>query len=82
MNRMANVKNPSATAERLRAHFAETLRRVRVSAGITQTELASATECSQSWISALERGDRVPDLDQVALLADALGVHPSELLSE
>jgi predicted ATPase/DNA-binding XRE family transcriptional regulator len=55
--------------------FGELLKRFRLSAGLTQEELAARAGLSAQAIGALERGDRrVPRKDTVALLSGALGL--------
>jgi predicted ATPase/DNA-binding XRE family transcriptional regulator len=55
------------------ANFSELLRHLRKRAGLTQGELAAAAGCSVSYISALETGQRRPDVEMVRTqLAPAL----------
>jgi transcriptional regulator with XRE-family HTH domain len=68
-------------ADDLRRTFADNLRAARVTAGMTQTHLAIETGWSQNWISQLENGKRKADIDEIATLADVLGVTPAELLT-
>lgn len=49
------------------------LREMRVQAGITQIELAEAADTSQSWISAIERGERQPTIRQAKRIGAVLG---------
>jgi len=59
--------------------FGALLRRRRVAAGLTQDALAERSGISAQAISALERGwRRRPHHDTVAMLADGLGLGPSE----
>ena len=44
--------------------FGHLLRQVRRRAGMTQTDLAAAVAYSVSFISSLEKGDRLPDVDE------------------
>ena len=54
--------------------FGELLRQRRLAAGLTQEALAERAGVSAKAISDLERApDRMPRLDPVGLLADALG---------
>ena len=46
--------------------FGDLLRQLRHRAGMTQTDLAAAAGYSVSFISSLEKGDRVPDVTVVA----------------
>jgi len=58
-----------------REPFGEVLRRLRVSAGMTQEYLAQAAGVSADAVGALERGVRLsPRQDTARLLADALGL--------
>jgi transcriptional regulator with XRE-family HTH domain len=52
---------------------------IRGETGISQIQLAQATGFMQSWISQVERGRRNPSWNNVARLADGLGVKVSEL---
>jgi transcriptional regulator with XRE-family HTH domain/tetratricopeptide (TPR) repeat protein len=55
--------------------FAETLRRLRLAAGLTQEELAEKAQLSARAVSDLERGERTrPRKETVKLLADALNL--------
>src|SRR5437762_11700198 len=56
----------------------ERLRRLRVSAGMTQTELA-AGRFSKEYMSQIERGKTRPTGETVRWLAERLGVDPSLL---
>jgi transcriptional regulator with XRE-family HTH domain len=55
------------------------LRRLREHHAITQAELSERTGISINSISAIEQGKQSARLSTVRKLADALGVHPSEL---
>jgi predicted ATPase len=59
--------------------FGALLKRSRRAARLTQAELAERAGYSVVYISTLERGARAPHPTTVALLADALGLSPSEL---
>ncbi len=48
--------------------------------GLTQEKLAEKVEVSAIYISYLERGSKVPSLNLLAKIADALEVDPSLLL--
>jgi transcriptional regulator with XRE-family HTH domain len=52
---------------------------VRTEKGISQMQLAEATGFMQSWISQVERGRRNPSWNNVARLAEGLGVSVAEL---
>jgi transcriptional regulator with XRE-family HTH domain len=60
--------------------FAERLRSLRVSRGMTQAELAEKAEVTTTYISRLEGAGAAPGIDLVARLAAALGTTTTELL--
>jgi transcriptional regulator with XRE-family HTH domain len=62
--------------------FGIVLRRYRTERGFTQTELADEAGAHINTISLLERGKTGPALDLVLNLAQALDVHPGELMSD
>ena len=49
---------------------------------LTQQEVADRAGVSQKYISALERGERIPNLDTLDQIAGALGVPIRDLLPE
>lgn len=55
------------------------IREAREAAGLTQTELADKIGSEQTRISEIERGQHVPQIARLFLLADALGVTVDEL---
>jgi transcriptional regulator with XRE-family HTH domain len=50
-------------------------------AGLTQMELAEASETTDATISRIERGRFAPSQDLLARMARAIGVDPSELVA-
>src|ERR1700745_2386501 len=61
------------------AKFGALLRRYRLAAGFSQEALAAPPLLSVPAVSALERGHRTnPRPETVALLAEALGIGPTE----
>jgi len=54
------------------------VRQLRVSAGLTQSELAG-DRCSKEYLSQIERGKTRPTTDMLTWLAERLGVDPSFL---
>src|SRR5262252_3119722 len=58
--------------------FAALLKRHRRLAHLTQEQLAEQAGYSVSYISMLERGERIPVRATVELLADALGLSSAE----
>jgi transcriptional regulator with XRE-family HTH domain len=59
---------------------AANLRRFREAAGISQEDLAFATDIHRTQVSVIEGGHRMPRLDTLVKLAGALGVTPNDLL--
>jgi transcriptional regulator with XRE-family HTH domain len=60
--------------------FPTRLRRLREAKGITPYRLAQLTGLSKQGVLNLERSDADPRLSTLWRLAEALGVHPAELL--
>ena len=58
--------------------FGTLLKRHRRAAGLTQEALAARANYSTTYISMLERGERVPQIATVELLAEALALAPAE----
>ena len=56
------------------------IRRYRDTAGLSQQELADYVDVSKGFISALEGGRSVPNLDMLIKIAKACGVRPGEML--
>jgi transcriptional regulator with XRE-family HTH domain len=63
------------------ARFAANLRRLRITAGISQEALADRCGLHRTEISLLERAGREPRLTTIVKLARALDVEPVELLA-
>jgi len=63
----------------LRKKFGIRLQTLRRQAGLTQEQLAEATEVSVDFISLVERGINAPSFDTLEKLAKALGVSIQEL---
>jgi transcriptional regulator with XRE-family HTH domain len=62
------------------ARFGRRLRAVRLSRGLTQTQLAEEAHVALSYITRLESGSSAPGIDLVARLAGALGTTVADLL--
>jgi transcriptional regulator with XRE-family HTH domain len=60
--------------------FGDKLRRARKGAHLSQEELAHRAALHRTEVSLLERGERVPRIDTVLALTDALSVTPGGLL--
>ncbi|HEY4812684.1 MAG TPA: helix-turn-helix transcriptional regulator [Solirubrobacteraceae bacterium] len=61
------------------AALGRAIQAIRTENDMSQMQLAEATGFMQSWISQVERGRRNPSWNNVARLADGLGVSLSEL---
>ena len=64
-----------------KAILAENIRRIRVATGLSQEGLADRAGLHRTYISSLERGQRNVSVQNIFVLADALGVAPAELIS-
>ena len=60
--------------------FGKRLQKIRTGLGLTRKELADRMYVSPPTVSRWESGDRLPDVDMIAHLAECLGVEPGELL--
>jgi transcriptional regulator with XRE-family HTH domain len=67
---------------RLRATFAENLRRVRSKRFLSQEKLAELTGLHRTYVGSVERGERNISIDNVERFLLALDVPVSELLSD
>lgn len=61
--------------------FAANVRRLRLSAGLSQEALADRAELHRTYVSSIERDERNVSLENIFRLAEALGVDPRELLA-
>lgn len=57
----------------------ERIERARAAAGISQRTMADATGISQSTLSRIISGDRVPKMPEVVLIAEATGCTVAQL---
>ena len=55
------------------------IRKARVSAGLTQEELAEAAGVHRTYVSLLERDRKSPTLDVLIRICSAIGVSASDL---
>lgn len=62
--------------------FAVRLREIRISLGLTQSELARRMGVSQPRIAEMEKGEYSPTLSTLQKIANALKINPHELLEE
>lgn len=56
------------------------IKEIRVDKKLSQSELARKADISQSYLSELESNKKSPTLRQLCKIADALEVHPMELI--
>ena len=61
--------------------FGANERRERISAGVSQNEIAEATGINRTYLSRIESGAANPSLSVIVALAKALNVHTSELFT-
>ncbi len=59
--------------------FGSNVRRLREALGLTQADLAEASELDRSYIGGVERGERNPALNAIVRLSSALNVPPRDL---
>jgi transcriptional regulator with XRE-family HTH domain len=64
----------------LREIFAVNIKRLRKERGMSQEDLAFESGLHRTYISGIERGIRNVGLDNVGVLAKALGVDPWETI--
>lgn len=60
--------------------FANNLKRIRDAKGLTQDDLGSVEGISRSTIGMVETVKTDITLSKIKVIADALGVHPKDLL--
>lgn len=57
------------------------IRKMRVGAGVSQSELASRLHRPQTWVSKVELGERRIDVEELRQLCDALDVDLIEAIN-
>jgi len=72
---------PRTPSISLRSILAENIRAFRKSHGISQEELADMCELHRTYIGSIEREERNVTLSTLEVLAEALGVSVTELLT-
>lgn len=65
----------------LRSVFARNIRLARIHAGISQEGLAAEAGLDRAFVGTLERGQRNISIDNVELIAQAIGIPAHELLN-
>lgn len=68
------------TTQAVAAQFGRNLAEARGWEGLSQTQLAQRIAKSQADVARWELGERIPRLDYVVKLADAVGVQVRDLL--
>lgn len=64
----------------LRDVLATNMRRLRAARGLSQEELAHESGINRTYLSSVERSERNVSIDNVARIAEGLGVEPWKLL--
>lgn len=64
----------------IKAEVGERLRRLRTRRGWSQEHLGFESGLHRNYIGGIERGERNVGIENIARLADALGVRPRDLL--
>lgn len=65
----------------VRQRFGEVVRSIRKAQGYSQEAFADACGLHRTYIGGIERGERNVSLDNIAHIADALGVPIAELFA-
>ncbi len=67
------------TKEELSRRLGERLAAIRADHGMTQAELADEVRTAPNYISEIERGGKLPQIEMLARIAEAFGVSLSEI---
>lgn len=70
------------SSSRVHTSFGKRVKELRAARGITQETLAELVGVDRSYMGFVERGERNPTLDKIALIAKALKVPLSELFTK
>ena len=66
----------------LRDILAKNMRRLRAERGLSQEELAHESGINRTYLSSVERSERNVSIDNIARIAEGLGVEPWTLLRD
>lgn len=66
----------------LRDVLAKNMRRLRADRGLSQEALADACKIHRTYIGGIERSERNVSIDNIARIAEGLGVEPFYLLRD
>ncbi|MCD8505318.1 MAG: helix-turn-helix domain-containing protein [Burkholderiaceae bacterium] len=72
--------SPSYAGVEVLVELGEAIRRARKELGMSQEQLALSAELDRSYIGGVERGEHNLTIMTLVKLANALGVHPRDLL--
>jgi transcriptional regulator with XRE-family HTH domain len=79
---MSKTKQQRDPRREVLRQLGEKVRSYRHDRGLTQEALAESLDLSVAYVSLIERGGRNPPFTTVVAIAHALGVSPSDMLSE
>jgi transcriptional regulator with XRE-family HTH domain len=79
---VANGKPKNLIVPSRRAAFAERIKSLRQTAGLTQTELAKRAGIDRSYYAEVEAGLHSVSVDRIFAIADALDASPRDLFTE
>jgi transcriptional regulator with XRE-family HTH domain len=74
------VKSSDKQRQAVIANIAKALRDTRVRKGLSMSAVAERAGLSQQMVSYVERQMRMPTLDTILRMSEALAIDPSELL--
>lgn len=63
-------------------YVGENLRRIRTLNALTQEQLAQRAGVQAATVARIERDEREPHMTTIRKLADALGIHPRDLVGD
>ena len=76
-----DISERRAIASAVAKQLGKRVRELRKRVSFTQEELAERSSISVSFLSMIERANRVPHVETLAMLADALGVSLAEIFA-